>query len=303
MRRLILSFVISSSLIAGPSSVIVQPFKDIKYVPMPPIPEKPRELMLVIEGRPGTEKVLPALGKNNAGMINKLARGRIHMTPRVFPFKKGPRGDHKHKKLILVPGASSHVPIIGNGASAHHELGHSMGIGHANTCIWKTQTEIERYRKQHDFTDPMTITGGSVYNAAHMDHLQWFGPTEEAYAVDGGKYILKKMDDDRDYQSLKALYYEVPGSNPVRAMWISYVNVRGKGWNAPEGMPGTAVVLHEHAGGSTFLEGVLGVNNTKTNVRTGLIIKISEPTNTQVTIDIKVDPTFVYELEKKRCKA
>jgi hypothetical protein len=300
MKKFFFASLISSSLFANP---IVQPFADIKYVPMPPLPEKPLEMTLWMEGAENVQSALPGIGKNNSEMINRVSRGRIHMTYKTGLADSFPHTDKTHKKLRLVPGAASHVPIIGNGISGRHELGHEMGLGHASTCIWDTQTKIKHQSHEHDFTDPMTISPGTPsYNAPHIDLLKWFTPTEEAYAVDGGKYILRAINDEnRDYKSLKALYYEVPNSNPVRGLWFSYVHVTGKGWDAPKGMPGTAIAIYERTGGATFMEGLIGLE-PKTEIRSGLILTLSNPTPTQVTVDVKLDPTWVYQTGGDRCK-
>src|SRR6185312_3340818 len=118
---------------------------------------------------------------------NRMSRGRIHMTYKVGDIGSGPKSDKTHKKLQLVPGAHSHVPIIGNAISAKHELGHEMGINHANVCIFDTQTKIAQQSNEREPFDPMTISPGvNSYNAPHIDLLKWFTATEEASAVDGG---------------------------------------------------------------------------------------------------------------------
>lgn len=299
MKRFLLASIFSASLIAQP---IVQPMKDIKYVPMPPMPNPPLGILLSVEGGPAVQKELPSIGQHNSEMINRVSRGRINMTYKTGPLGFGPHSDKTHKKLQLIPGAHSHVPIIGNGISAKHELGHEMGINHANICIFSSQTKISQQRHEHDFTDPMTISPGvKSYNAPHIDLLKWFTATEEAYAVDGGKYILRTINDgNQDFQSLKALYYEIPGSNPVRAIWFSYVVVGGKGWDVPAGMPGTAIVIHERSNGQTYFEGLIGLN-AKTEVRSGLILTLSNPTPTQVTVDVKLDPAWVYQAGGDSC--
>lgn len=299
MKKFFFAALTSASLFANP---IVQPFKDIKYVPMPPMPLKPLEILLSMEGGDTVQSVLPGIGQGNSEMINRVSRGRIHMTYKTGLIGSGPHSDKTHKKLQLIPGARSHVPIIGNGISGKHELGHEMGINHANICIWESQTKISQQRHEHDFTDPMTISPGvKSYNAPHIDLLKWFSPTEEAYAVDGGKYILRVLNDgNKDFQSLKALYYEVPGSTPTRAIWFSYVKTPSKGWDAPAGMPGTAIATHERIGGQTYFGGLIGLT-PKTEVRSGLILTLSNPTKNQVTVDVKVDPSWVYQSEVDRC--
>ncbi len=276
------------------NAAIVQPNPNIKYVPMPPMPGNPTQILLTMEGADNLKGELEQIGKTNCEFINRVSRNRILMTSVVGAVHSAPHMGPHNKTLRLIPGAASHVPIIGNGISGKHELGHEMGINHANTRIWETQTIIKQQAHEHEPFDPMTITPGvQSYNAPHIHMLEWYRATEEAYAEDGGEYILRVINDgNRDFASLKTLYYQVP--NSTRQMWFSYVHVNAKGWDAPPGMPGTAVAIHESASHETYLEGLIGLE-PKTNVRSGLILTLSEPTAATVKVKVTVDPTWVLQ--------
>lgn len=267
----------------------------VKYVPMPPIPDKPHQILLTMVGAaPGLDGELKNIGATMCEFENRMSRGRVKMTSVV-----GKKGDGKindnNKLLDLEPGQASHVPIIGNGISAKHELGHEFSLGHASTRIWDTQTVIKSQAHEHDAFDPMTISPGvPSYNAPHLHFLQWFSPTEEAYAEDGGEYVLQVLNDGGNNKiALKSLYYEVPGS--TRKYWFSYVQDAG-GWGPLAGMPGTGIAIHsaDPAGSSTFLEGLIGLE-AKTNIRSGLILTLSEATRTSVRVKVSVDPTWVLQ--------
>ncbi len=272
-------------------AIVVQPNPTIKYVPMPAA-AVPLEVLLTMDGAANLKTELQRIGKNMCEFINRVSRDKIHLTSVIAspPGKTPPIGP-RHKTLRLIPKANSHVPIIGNAISAKHELGHEFRLGHANTRIWETQTKIKSSSHQHDPFDPITISPGVVsLNSAHIHYLRWYTGTEEAYAEDGGEYILAMLNNgSRDFQTLKTLYYQVPGT--TRQIWFSYVHVAGK-WTAPTGMPGTGVAIHEMSKAETYLEGLIGLE-PKTNVRSGLILTLSQPTAQTVRVKVTKDPTWV----------
>ena len=270
-------------------------FKTITYVKMLP-PQDRREITLVVQGKNVPEDQLMSVGRSMKGFYQNMARGRVRITPVVG---SGSAAGRNKMSLIFIPGAWSHVPIIGNAVSARHELGHEFGMGHAQSRIWKTQEEIQQYKVESDPFDPMTFRPDQPsLNAAHLHFLGWFSATEEAYAKVGGTYQLSLINGaNSDWTSLKALYYQVPGVN--RSLWFSYVKIDNRDQTAifsdPPGMPGTAVAVHSVDGptsGMTYLEGLIG-NVPQTNIRSGLIIEVSNATATSVVVKVKKDPTWV----------
>lgn len=265
----------------------------IVYVPMP-MPDHPREISLYVQTvAPGLLKTAKNVGNKMKSFYGKQSRHKINITP-SFGLKDLRQPGPNKLKLIFRPGAHSHVPIIGNAIGAAHEFGHELGFGHANTRIWGTQTTIKQARGSHDPFDCMVTAGGSAsLNAAHLHYAGWFNPTEEAYAQDGGEYVLSIINaGGNDYSSLKALYYEVPGSS--RKVWLSYARVKSKGWHAPARMPGTAVAIHSNGGSSTFFEGLIGLE-PELLIRYGLIVELSEVTARTVKVKITKDPTWVLQ--------
>jgi len=136
-------------------------------------------------------------------------------------------------------------------------------------------------------------------NAPHIHFKGWFTATEEAYAKVGGQYVLNLINAaSTDKTSLKALFYQVPGTQ--RMLWFSYVRVtNGKAsiLTAPTDMPGTAIAVHSNdnsnsVGVMTYLEGLLG-QKPVTNIRCGLIIQVINPTPSTVTIKVSMDPKWV----------
>ncbi len=276
---------------------VEQDSSKVVYVPMP-VPAEPQKYFLTCESAQDLQKSMRTVCATMKEFIERMSRNKIEVTTRVGIDQIAlPKGYAKKVRLVLIPGAHSHVPIIGNTVTARHELLHQFnGLGHANTRIWKTQTVTESFSSSRDPFDPLTLTPGTdAMNAPHLHFMKWFSPTEEAFAQPGGEYVLSLINKSgRDFKSLKALYYEVPGSATGRKVWFSYVKVVGKGWNVPEGMPGTAIAIHEAAGSSTFLEGLLG-STPKTNIRSGLILELSEITAQTVKVKVSLDPDWVLE--------
>jgi hypothetical protein len=264
----------------------------INYVPMPN-PTIPRQVHLSIEGASNLNSTLHFIGNFMTEFLNRMSRRKVKVVATVDPLSSGNNGPN-NMRLKLIPGANSHVPIIGNAVSAKHENGHEFGLGHASTQIWANQTTIQSYSHERDGFDPMTIAPGvPSYNAPHLHFLGWFGGTEEAFLEPGNEYVLRVINDgNKDFTSLKALYYEVPGSN--RVYWFSYVRVAGTHWNTPAGMPGTAIAIHSspNKGADTNLEDIFGVNS-RTLIRSGLIFHLSEITSTTVKVNVTVDPNWV----------
>lgn len=273
---------------------LVQPSANISYVPMP-MPEKPRQVSLYVQGTaPGHVKTIRNISHKMKSFYERQSRRKIFITPTSGLKDLRARGPNRFK-LIFKPGANSHVPIIGNAMSATHEFGHQLGLDHANTRLWETQTKVKQARRSRDPFDVMVSAGGSgALNAPHMHLSGWFNPTEEAYLEEGVEYTLSIINaGGKDFKSLKALYYEVPGS--TKRVWLSYGRVKSKGWHAPEGMPRTAVVVHS-AGGrtSTFFEGLIGLQ-PETLIRYGLIVNVTEPTAHTVKVKVTKIPNWVSE--------
>jgi hypothetical protein len=133
-----------------------------------------------------------------------------------------------------------------------------------------------------------TWPGVPDLNAPHMHQLGFFGATEEAYAEDGKTYTLHVINNGAsDFTSLKALYYEVP--NSTRKYWFAYTKTHNV--QVP-GMPTNMGIAVYSFGGETYFEGHIGVNSG-TNIRTGLIFTLSNITSSAVTVNVKIDPTWV----------
>lgn len=276
-----------------PSDTIIQPNKNIKYVNMP-MPEKPRQMHLDLEGSSGVKKQLGSIGRRMKEFVERVSRKKVQLSYSTGGFGSGSSKGPNRVLLVLKPGAHSRVPVIGNAITASHEMFHQFGLGHANVRIWGTQTKVKQASSSRDQFDVMTITpGGVTLNAPHVHFLKWFTDTEEAHAEVGGEYVLRLFNDgNRDFQSLKSLYYQVPGT--TREYWFSYVKLKNKYWKTPAGMPGTAIAIHSAAGGSTFLEGLIGMNK-ETHIRSGLILEVTEPTEKTVKIKVKMDPTWALQ--------
>jgi hypothetical protein len=273
-------------------SSISQNDPNIKYVSMPN-PTTPRQVHLTVEGTSNLNSTLRSVAGTMTEFINRMSRGKVKLTASIGAITSGSNGPN-NMKLKLIPGANSHVPIIGNAISAKHENGHEFGLGHASTQIWASQTKIASYGHEHEPFDPMTISPGvPSFNAPHIHALGWFSATEEAYLQTGIEYRLRLINDgNRDFTSLKSLYYEVPGSN--RKFWFSYVKVPSKNWTIPKGMPGTAIAIHSslNGGKDTNLEGLIGLNEP-TLIRSGLVFQLSEATSTTVKVTIALDPNWI----------
>jgi hypothetical protein len=273
---------------------VVQAAGNINYVPMP-VPTNLRQISLGLQGPAGVQSTLKNVGSTMKEFYERMSRNKIKITPQLQTLGQNSKGPN-NMLLVLKPGAASHVPIIGNAISAKHELGHEFGLGHASTRIWETQSVVKQAALERDPFDVMTITPGQVsLNAPHIHFMKWFSPTEEAYAEVGKEYTLRLINDgNKDFTSLKSLYYQVPGSE--RVFWFSYIKLTGKGWNTPKGMPGTAVVVHSAVGGgaNTFLEGIIGLED-KTLIRSGLILKLSEAKNKTVKVTVTLDPNWILQ--------
>jgi len=262
----------------------------ISYVPMPPSTVSDMTLIMEAETQ-GLEGNALRIGNNTKKFISRMSRGRVNFAVRLGEFKANKPSEFT-KVLRLIPGASSNGSVIGNGASAYHELGHQLGFGHGDTRIFDEDqtTLIKGTDRESDPFDPMTtVPLRKSFNAPHLHQAGWFNSTEEAYAEVDRKYTLRVINDgSAEFKSLKSLYYEVPGT--PRRVFFSYVKVPGPGWKAP-GMPGTALVAHELVGGATFFEGTFGLD-VKTHRRSGLILEVSEVTPTTVTFTVKKDPSW-----------
>lgn len=279
------------------------PFNNIRYVPMLPLVNTGLPYYLSVETNGYQPNLVPTLRSVAATMqryVHRLSRNRVQITTRIgWTTIKKPAGFAYKLRLLFLPGRWSHFPIIGNAITSHHELFHEkpFSLGHGNTRIWDTQTVPLSGELQRDPFDPLTRKPGvASLNAAHLHYLQWFGPTEEAYIDLGIPYTLRVINDgSQDFTSLKAVTYVVPGS--TRQVWFSYVkmNSNGKtGWATPQGLPGTALALHEAIKASTFLEGLFGLN-AKTDIRSGLIVNITAASSKFATVIFTQDPNWIYE--------
>jgi len=299
-----LSGAASDELMRGKRKAVVQTDARIRYVPMPE-PAAPLDVLLTVEGETWAQPILRDIGGDMRRFIEKMSRGKVNLNVATGEFQSGGPVTPTNKILRFIPGAGSHVPIIGNSATARHELGHEFSFNHSHTRLWDTQTTIKQESNRDPF-DPMNNSPlKPSFNAPHLHYVGWFGSTEEAYAEPGREYILSVLNDDRsDSESLKSIYYEVPGTQ-VRRLWFSYVTLRDRenGWQAPDGMPETAVVVHEASGarvqaGQTYMEGLVGLE-PKTNVRSGLILHLSEATPDTVKVRITMDPRWRLELDNE----
>lgn len=270
----------------------------IAYVPAP-TQSKALAVTLTVQydpRRPNLRDIARNIGWKMEEFQGRMSRGRIRLTSGVGPIQAKNRINRTAKVLIFRPGAHSHVPIIGNAISAKHELGHEFYLGHANTRIWLTQNVTLSKSSAHDPFDPMTTSPGvNSYNAPHLHFLGWFTETEEAYAELGKEYTLRAINDGgRDFKSLKSLLYRVPESR--RLVWFSYVLVAGRrGWEVPQGMPGTGIAVHEASGGSTFLQGLHGTEG-KTDPRSGVIARVRNQTRKSVIVRLELDPEWALAL-------
>ena len=279
-------------------SVSAVPTTRYRYVPMLPLGSSGKPYFLSVETdgyMPNLNPTLRSIAKTMKAFVQRMSRNRIQVTTRTgsSPVNK-PAGFSYKVRLLFIPGRWSRVPIIGNAITARHELFHEapFSLGHANTRLWNTQTQTASSQSQRDPFDPMTRRPGvPSFNAAHLHYLRWFSPTEEAYVDLGVPYVLRVINDgSSDFQSLKAVTYV-----GQRQVWFSYVRVRSSGWSAPRGMPGTALAIHEGLKGSTFLEGLFGIGTAKTEIRSGLIVNITEATPTYVKVTFTQDTTWVYQ--------
>jgi hypothetical protein len=253
-------------------------------------------ITLTVEGTDNLKPIIAHIASRMANFYQYMSRDKMKIVPRSGPIGSGGHLTATNKILRLIPGRQSSLPVIGNGISAKHELGHEFLLGHSSTRVWTTQTKLGFYKHEQDPFDPMTTSPGvNSINAAHLHVKGWFANTEEAYAEDNGEYDLHILNDmnTNDRTSLKALYYEVPNST-TRKYWFSCVLLGGK-------TPGLAIAVHtiQPRGTSqvnieTYLEQIYMVKDSgTTNIRTGLILELSNPTKNSLHVKVKIDPTWV----------
>ncbi len=266
---------------------------NIKYVPMP---DEITKINLTIEGDENVSKSIKNISQRMKKFYEYMSRNKLQITAKSGKIGSGGRLTATNKVLRLVPGKHSSLPVIGNGISAKHELGHEFLLGHASTRVWITQNKLGFYKHEQDSFDPMTVNPGvDSINAPHLHIKGWFSDTEEAYLENNKEYdIYACNNSNADRKTLKALYYEVP--NSTRKYWFSCVLLGGKN-------PGIAIVVHTMTprGNSvahldTYLEQTYRVSDSgKTNIRTGVILELSNETKKSVHVKVTIDPNWKLE--------
>jgi hypothetical protein len=83
--------------------------------------------------------------------------------------------------LGMMPGEMTWMNSIDVGVFAH-ELGHNMGLAHANGCIGSTTVSLIQKCKHNEYGDPTDVMGHGGeefgYNAAYLRQLGWISDTK-----------------------------------------------------------------------------------------------------------------------------
>ena len=83
--------------------------------------------------------------------------------------------------LGMMPGEMTWMNSVDVGVFAH-ELGHNMGLAHANGCIGSTTVSVIQQCRHNEYGDPTDVMGHGEdvfgYNAAYLRQLGWISDTK-----------------------------------------------------------------------------------------------------------------------------
>jgi len=121
------------------------------------------------------------------------------------------------------------------GGSSYHELGHNLGLGHANDweCGERTTNGDCESINYGDVFDTMGMAGAKGhYSAIHKEEAGWFDPGHLAVVDGPGTWVLEPL--ETDAPGLKALRIPTPAG---RAYYVEFRQPIGFDTNVAETWP------------------------------------------------------------------